>query len=126
MVGSLLDQLKELGIADNTIVIHTTDNGPHFSQWPDGGITPYRSEKNTNYEGAYRVPVEVRWPDKIPAGKISNDIFTHQDWLPTLPTLPTLPALPGLPTFRKNCSRAIRPETQLIKYISTGTISCRT
>jgi arylsulfatase len=84
MIGALLKQLDDLGIADNTIVISTTDNGPHYSEWPDGGITPYRSEKNTNWEGAYRVPIEVRWPGKIPAGTISNGIASHQDWLPTL------------------------------------------
>ena len=84
MVGSLLDQLDKLGIADNTIVINSTDNGPHYSEWPDGGITPFRSEKNTNWEGAYRVPTEVRWPSKIPAGTVSNGICAHQDWLPTL------------------------------------------
>jgi arylsulfatase len=84
MVGSLLDQLDKLGIADNTIVINSTDNGPHYSEWPDGGITPFRSEKNTNWEGAYRVPTEVRWPGTIPAGTVSNGIVAHQDWLPTL------------------------------------------
>ena len=84
MVGSLLKQLDDLGIADNTIVINSTDNGPHYSEWPDGGNTPFRSEKNTNWEGAYRVPCEVRWPGKIPAGSVSNGIVAHQDWLPTL------------------------------------------
>jgi arylsulfatase A-like enzyme len=73
-----------MGIADNTIVIHTTDNGPHYNEWPDGGITPFRGEKNTNWEGAYRVPIAVRWPGKIPARAVSNGIATHQDWLPTL------------------------------------------
>jgi hypothetical protein len=84
MIGTLLKQLDDLGIADNTIVIHTTDNGPHYNEWPDGGITPFRGEKNTNWEGAYRVPIAVRWPGKIPAGVVSNGIATHQDWLPTL------------------------------------------
>ena len=83
MVGSLLKQLDDLGIADNTIVINSTDNGPHYSEWPDGGNTPFRS-KNTNWEGAYRVPCEVRWPGKIPAGSVSNGIVAHRDWLPTL------------------------------------------
>ncbi|MBT8339879.1 MAG: arylsulfatase [Desulfatitalea sp.] len=84
MIGALLKQLDELGIADNTIVIQTTDNGPHFNEWPDGGITPFRGEKNSNWEGAYRVPIAVRWPGHIPAGMVSNGIAAHQDWLPTL------------------------------------------
>jgi len=84
MIGALLKQLDELGIADNTIVIQTTDNGPHYNEWPDGGIAPFRSEKNTNWEGAYRVPFAIRWPGHIPAGSVSNGIVAHQDWLPTL------------------------------------------
>lgn len=83
-VGQMLDKLDELGIADNTIVMYSTDNGPHYNTWPDGGITPFRSEKNTNWEGAWRVPCFVRWPKKFKAGTILNDIVTHQDWLPTL------------------------------------------
>lgn len=83
-VGTLLDKLDELGMADNTIVVYSTDNGPHYNTWPDAGITPFRSEKNTNWEGAYRVPCFVRWPKKIPSGKILNGIVSHQDWLPTL------------------------------------------
>jgi arylsulfatase len=84
LIGQMLDQLDELGIADNTIVFYSTDNGVHFNTWPDAGITPFRSEKNTNWEGAYRVPAMVRWPGKIPAGRISNDIMSHLDWMPTL------------------------------------------
>ena len=83
LVGQMLDQLDELGIADNTIVFYSTDNGVHFNTWPDAGITPFRSEKNTNWEGAYRVPAVVRWPGRIPAGQISNDIMSHLDWMPT-------------------------------------------
>ncbi|MGW1346845.1 arylsulfatase [Kribbella sp. NPDC002412] len=83
-VGLLLDQLDELGIADNTIVVYSTDNGPHMNTWPDGGMTPFRSEKNTNWEGAFRVPELVRWPGRIPAGVVSNEIIQHHDWLPTL------------------------------------------
>ncbi|BDD11625.1 arylsulfatase (plasmid) [Fulvitalea axinellae] len=83
-VGELLNLLDELGIADNTIVIYTTDNGPHFNMWPDGAISPFRGEKNTNWEGGYRVPAMVRWPAKIPAGVISNEIVSHMDWTPTL------------------------------------------
>jgi arylsulfatase len=83
-VGQLLDKLDELGIADNTIVLYSTDNGPHFNQWPDGGITPYRGEKNTNWEGGFRVPSMARWPGHIKPGMISNEIMSHQDWVPTL------------------------------------------
>jgi len=83
MVGQLLDQLDALGIADNTIVFYSTDNGPHFNQWPDAGITPFRSEKNTNWEGGYRVPAMVRWPGHIPSGQVINDVMAHEDWVPT-------------------------------------------
>ncbi len=83
-VGQLLDLLEELGIADNTIVVYTCDNGPHFNEWPDGGNTWFRGEKNTNWEGGYRLMGLVRWPGKIKAGSISNEIMSHQDWVPTL------------------------------------------
>ncbi len=83
-VGELLAVLDELGIADNTIVVYSTDNGPHMNSWPDGGMTPFRGEKNTNWEGAYRVPAVVRWPGKIPACTVLNGIFAHNDWFPTL------------------------------------------
>jgi len=82
-VGQMLDQLDTLGIADNTIVFYSTDNGVHFNTWPDAGVTPFRSEKNTNYEGAYRVPALVRWPGKIKAGSVSNEMIAHLDWMPT-------------------------------------------
>lgn len=84
LVGSMLKQLDELGIADNTIVVYSTDNGVHYNTWPDAGITPFRSEKNTNWEGGYRVPAFVRWPEQIPAGQVSNQIMSHLDWVPTL------------------------------------------
>jgi arylsulfatase A-like enzyme len=83
-VGSILKKLDELGIADNTIVFYSTDNGPHMNSWPDAGMTPFRNEKNSNWEGAYRVPAMVRWPGKIKAGSISNVIMSHLDWMPTL------------------------------------------
>ena len=72
------------GIADNTFVMYSTDNGPHMNSWPDGAMTPFRSEKNTNWEGAYRVPAMFRWPGKIKPGQVSNDMVAHLDWLPTL------------------------------------------
>ncbi len=84
LVGGMLKQLEDLGISDNTIVVYSTDNGAHYNTWPDAGITPFRSEKNTNWEGGYRVPAMVRWPNKIKAGQISNEIMSHQDWVPTL------------------------------------------
>jgi arylsulfatase len=83
-VGQLLNKIDDLGIADNTIVMYSTDNGVHFNTWPDAGITPFRSEKNTNWEGAFRVPCYVKWPGKIKAGQVSNDIMSHEDWVPTL------------------------------------------
>ena len=83
-IGRMLAKLDELGIADDTIVMYSTDNGPHYNSWPDAGITPFRSEKNTNWEGGWRVPVFVRWPGMIKPGSVFNDLASHQDWLPTL------------------------------------------
>ena len=82
-IGEMLKKLDDLGIADNTIVMYSTDNGPHYNSWPDAGITPFRSEKNTNWEGGWRVPAFVRWPGKIKPGTVLNGIVTHQDWLAT-------------------------------------------
>lgn len=83
-VGQLLAVLDELGIADNTIVHYSTDNGPHMNTWPDAGWSPFFGEKNTNWEGGWRVPSMVRWPGQIAAGSVSNEIMHHMDWLPTL------------------------------------------
>ena len=83
-VGTVLKALDDLGIANNTFVMYSTDNGPHMNSWPDGAMTPFRNEKNSNWEGAYRVPGMVRWPGKIKPGQISNEIVSHLDWLPTL------------------------------------------
>ena len=83
-IGEILDKIEELGIADNTIVLYSTDNGPHRNSWPDAGTSPFRNEKNTGWEGAYRIPSFARWPGKIKAGTVSNDIISHLDWLPTL------------------------------------------
>jgi arylsulfatase A-like enzyme len=80
----MLNKLDELGIAEDTIVMYSTDNGVHYNSWPDAGITPFRSEKNTNWEGGWRVPAFVRWPRKFKAGTVLNGIVTHQDWLATL------------------------------------------
>ena len=82
-IGQILDALDELGIADNTIVFYSTDNGPHMNTWPDVGMTPFWSEKNTQWEGGWRVPAIVRWPGRIPEGAVTNEIVHHMDWLPT-------------------------------------------
>ena len=84
MVGQLLDKLKELGLEENTIVMYSTDNGAEKFTWPDGGTSPFRGEKNTNWEGGYRVPCAIRWPGVIKPGTVLNDIFAHEDMLPTL------------------------------------------
>ena len=84
LIGQMLDQLDDLGVADNTLVFYSTDNGVHYNTWPDAGITPFRSEKNSNWEGAYRVPAMVRWPGKIAPGQVSNEVMSHLDWMPTL------------------------------------------
>ncbi|NRD47961.1 arylsulfatase [Corallococcus exiguus] len=83
-VGRLLDKLDQLGIADDTIVVYTTDNGAMTSMWPDGGMTPFRGEKDTNWEGAFRAPCVVRWPGVVKPGTQINELFSSEDWLPTL------------------------------------------
>ena len=83
-VGTVLKALDDLGIADNTFVMYATDNGPHMNSWPDAAMTPFRSEKNSNWEGAYRVPAMFRWPGKIKPGQVSNEISSHLDMLPTI------------------------------------------
>jgi arylsulfatase len=83
-IGKMLDKLDELGIADDTIVLYSTDNGVHMNSWPDAGMTPFRSEKNSMWEGAYRVPSLARWPGHFPAGVVLNGIMSHNDWFPTL------------------------------------------
>lgn len=86
-VGTILKKLDDLGLANNTMVFYSTDNGPHINSWPDSGMTPFRNEKNSNWEGAYRVPAMIRWPGKIKPGSISNTIMSHLDWFPTLVAL---------------------------------------
>lgn len=93
--GRMLTKLDELGIAEDTLVMYSTDNGPHYNTWPDAGITPFRSEKNTNWEGGWRVPAFVRWPGKFKAGTIINGIVSHQDWLPTLLAAAGAPDVPA-------------------------------
>jgi arylsulfatase A-like enzyme len=92
-VGQVLAVLDELGIANDTLFFYSTDNGPHMNSWPDAGMTPFRSEKNTNWEGAFRVPAMVRWPGHIKPGTVSNEIVSHMDWLPTFAAMAGEPDL---------------------------------
>jgi len=113
-VGDVLDHLDKLGIADDTFVMYSTDNGPHMNTWPDGGMTPFRSEKDTNWEGAFRVPLLVRWPGKINAGSISNEIVQHHDWLPTFL------AMAGEPNIVEKCKRGHRVGNKTYKVHIDG------
>jgi arylsulfatase len=94
-IGSILKALDDEGVANNTIVVYTSDNGPHMNTWPDGAMTPFRSEKNTNWEGAFRVPALVRWPGHIKAGTVTNELMSHNDWVPTLMALAGEPDIIG-------------------------------
>ena len=114
MVGQLLDKLDELEIADNTIVVYTTDNGAEFFSWPDGGTTPFHGEKNTNWEGGFRVPAMVRWPGHIPAGVVSNGIVSGQDWLPTIL------AAAGEPNIKAKLLKGYRAGRQTFKVHLDG------
>ena len=121
IVGDLLDLLDELGLADDTIVMYSTDNGPHLNSWPDAGMTPFRNEKNSNWEGAYRVPAMVRWPGRIAAGTTLNGIISHNDWFVTLL------AAAGEPDIADK----LRAGTELVRQrptacTSTGTTSSTT
>lgn len=98
-VGELLKLIDELGLADNTIVQYSTDNGPHYNTWPDAGTTPFRGEKNSNWEGAFRVPCFIKWPGKFPAGVTLNGIVSHEDWLPTFA------AVAGAPDIKEKLLR---------------------
>ena len=98
-IGQFLDLLDELGIADDTIVFYSTDNGPHYNTWPDAASTPFRGEKNTNWEGGWRVPAMVRWPGKIEPGSVTNEIVHHRDWLPTFL------AAAGEPNIKENLKK---------------------
>jgi arylsulfatase len=114
MVGGLLDLLDELKIANNTLVFYSTDNGPHCNSWPDAGTTPFRSEKNSMWEGAYRVPAMARFPGKIPAGTISNEIVSHLDWLPTIL------AAAGEPDIVEKCKKGHRAGMKTFKVHLDG------
>jgi arylsulfatase A-like enzyme len=113
-VGEVLDFLDKLGIADNTLVMYSTDNGPHMNTWPDGAMTPFRSEKDTNWEGAFRVPLLVRWPGNVPAGVISNEIVHHHDWLPTFL------AMAGEPDIVEKCKKGHKAGDKTFKVHIDG------
>ena len=93
IVGNLLKTLDDLGIANNTLVVYSSDNGPHMNSWPDGAMTSFRSEKNTNWEGAFRVPCLVRWPGVIHPGTVTDEMMSHNDWMPTLCAIAGEPAI---------------------------------
>ena len=114
MVGELLKMLDELGIAENTIVLYSTDNGPHYNTWPDAANTPFRNEKNSNWEGAFRVPAFVRWPAKFPAGATINGIVAHEDWLPTFA------AAAGEPEIKEKLKKGVRLNGRTYKNYIDG------
>ncbi|MGD0416145.1 MAG: arylsulfatase [Terriglobales bacterium] len=113
-VGQLLDKLDQLGIADNTIVMYSTDNGAEELSWPDGGSTPFRGEKDTNWEGGWRVPCAIRWPGVIKPGTVSNEIFSHQDMLPTLL------AAAGEPDIVEKCKKGYKAGNKTFKVHLDG------
>lgn len=113
-VGEMLALLDELGIANDTFVMYSTDNGPHMNSWPDAGMTPFRNEKNSNWEGAYRVPAMVRWPGKIKPGTVSNEIVSHLDWLPTFL------AMAGETDIVEKCKKGHKAGTKTFKVHLDG------
>jgi arylsulfatase len=113
-VGELLDKLDQLGITDNTIVMYSTDNGAECLSWPDGGATPFRGEKDTNWEGGWRVPTAIRWPGVIKPGTVSNEIFSHQDMLPTLV------AAAGEPDIVEKCKKGYKVGDKTFKVHLDG------
>jgi len=113
-VGELLDKLDALGIADNTIVMYSTDNGAEAFSWPDGGTTPFRGEKDTNWEGGWRVPTAIRWPGVIKPGTVSNEVFSHQDMLPTLL------AAAGEPDIVEKCKKGYKAGEKSFKVYLDG------
>ena len=118
-IGKFLKKLDELGIADNTIVFYSTDNGPHMNTWPDAAMTPFRGEKNTNWEGGWRVPAMVRWPGHIKPGTWNNQIVHHMDWLPTFL------AIAGEPDGQGQAPhRLLRRTGATTGSTSTATTSC--
>ena len=120
-VGQLLKQLDDLGIADNTIVLYTTDNGAEIALWPDGAMTLFRGEKGTTWEGGFRIPMMVRWPGVIKPGTVYNDIISLHRLVPDVPA-----PLPACPTSRRSWRRATTPATRSSRCTSTATTSCPT
>ena len=114
MVGQVLDKLQELGLAENTIVMYSTDNGAEKFTWPDGGQSPFRGEKNTNWEGGYRVPTAIRWPGVIKPGTVLNDVFAHEDMLPTLL------AAAGDPTVKEKLLKGMKVGAKTFKVHMDG------
>ncbi len=113
-VGQMLAKLEELGVADNTIVMYSTDNGAEELSWPDGGATPFRGEKDTNWDGGWRVPCAIRWPGVIKPGTVSNEVFSHQDMLPTLV------AAAGEPDIVAKCKAGYKAGTKTFKVYLDG------
>ncbi len=113
-IGKLLDKLKELGLDENTIVMYSTDNGAETMSWPDGGTTPFRGEKNTNWEGGYRVPAVIKWPGVIKPGTINNDIYSHMDMLPTIM------AAVGVPDVKEQLKKGMKVGDQTFKVHLDG------
>jgi arylsulfatase len=114
MVGQLLDKLKELGLDENTIVMYSTDNGAEEMSWPDGGTTPFRGEKNTNWEGGYRVPTAIRWPGVVEPGTINNEIFSHMDMIPTIM------AAAGVPDVKEQLLKGMKVGNKTFKVHLDG------
>jgi arylsulfatase len=114
MVGTLLKKLDDLGIGNDTIVIYTADNGPHMNSWPDAAMTPFRSEKDTNWEGAFRVPAMIRWPGHIKAGEVSNEIISALDWSPTLL------AAAGVPDVKERLLKGYQAAAKTFKVHQDG------
>ena len=121
VVGALLDQLDELGLAEDTIVVYSTDNGPHMNTWPDGGMTPFRSEKNTNWEGAFRVPQLIRWPGRIAAGR-----GLERDRQPPRLAADASSPRPASPISWTSSRRVTRSVTGPTRCTSTATTCCPT
>ena len=114
MVGEVLKKLDDLGIADNTIVIYSTDNGAETFTWPDGGITPFHGEKGTTWEGGLRVPCVVRWPGTIKPGTIYNEIMSQEDWMPTLL------AAAGVPDVKEKLKKGYKANGKTFKVHLDG------
>jgi arylsulfatase len=113
-VGELLKLIDDLGLADNTIVQYSTDNGPHYNTWPDAGTTPFRSEKNSNWEGAFRVPCFIKWPGHFPAGVTLNGVVSHEDWLPTFA------AIAGAPDIKEKLLKGVELNGRTYKNYVDG------